>query len=324
MTDVDDNQPILTDEEIDALVEHATESTGYDDGQFRSHDFGAGEALTLARWTELDALLRGHAEALEAAIQHSFGIAAVVEPFAPLYALAKDLLLSMPERICMVSVDIGPFDGESHLVMGGNTLTYLVNQYFGGGGVAPPTLKTKVTPSEQRLGERLARDFLRTMAEIWADRLPLSPGDLYIDITPEKLALTPADTDFVVLTYMITVGDSHRSEVRLLLPFEGMEPHQVQLMPRRRVEPADPLQPEWHNQLRQAVPAIPVEVAGVLMTLETSIRDLLAMHVGMVIPIEEPTEVAFTVDGRRLALGQYGAHQGARAVQFVAFEGSES
>tara|TARA_B110000503_G_scaffold129689_1_gene202175 strand:+ start:510 stop:1484 length:975 start_codon:yes stop_codon:yes gene_type:complete len=324
VTDTEDNQPVLTDEEINALVEHATEVAGYDDGQFRSHDFNAGEALTLARWTELDALLRAHAEALEAALRHTFSIEVAVEPFAPLYAVAKNLMLSMPEPLCLVSTDIGPFAGESHLVLSGKTLSYLVNQYFGGGGVEPPKPKIKISPSEQRIGERLARDFLSTMTEMWADRLPLSPGDLYVDITADRLALMPADTDYVVLTYMLNVGDSHRSEIRLLLPYQGMAPHEVQLMPRKRLEPVEPLQPEWHNQLRQAVPAISVEVAGVLTTLDTSIRDLLAMHVGMVIPIEEPTEVQFTVDNRCLARGQYGAHQGARAVQFEAFEGLES
>lgn len=60
MSEPDDNQPVLTEEEIEALVDHAVEEEVFDDGQFKSHDFGAGEALTLAKWSELEGLLRAH------------------------------------------------------------------------------------------------------------------------------------------------------------------------------------------------------------------------------------------------------------------------
>ena len=53
MSEETDNDAILTDEEIEALVEHA-EDGGFDDGQFRIHDFSAGESLTLSKWVETE------------------------------------------------------------------------------------------------------------------------------------------------------------------------------------------------------------------------------------------------------------------------------
>ena len=52
MAEESDNEPVLTDEEIEALVEHA-EDGGFDDGEFRIHDFSAGETLTISKWSEL-------------------------------------------------------------------------------------------------------------------------------------------------------------------------------------------------------------------------------------------------------------------------------
>ena len=40
MAEESDKEPILTDDEIEALVEHAEEG-GFDDGEFRIHVFGA-------------------------------------------------------------------------------------------------------------------------------------------------------------------------------------------------------------------------------------------------------------------------------------------
>lgn len=321
MSEETDNEPILTDEEIDALVEHAETSTTFDDGQFRTHDFGAGEAVTLAKWRELDALLRGHAEALENVLQFSFDLEAAIEPFAAMYAVNTDLLASMPERVCLVSTPITPIEGECHVVLPGALLSFLVNEYFGGAAVEPPRLAGKVTPSEQRIGERLTKDFLRVMGEIWSDRLPLGFGDLYIDNTPDRLSLLPGETGFVVLTFLITVGDKHRSELRLLMPFEGIEPYAPNLMPKQLEEEPVVTAPGWEAGLRAAVPDIPVEVAGVLTGLETSIRSLLAMHVGMVIPIDAPEEIRLQVDGRNRGRGGYGSFDGQMAVQFVQFEG---
>jgi len=321
VSDSDDNQPILTEEEIEALVDHAVSSDRFDDGEFRSHDFGAGEALTLSKWTELDGLLRTHAEALEVIFANSFGVEASVEPFAPLFAKVKDLIAAMPERLCLISTEISPLAGESHLELPGNMLAYLVNQYFGGGAVAAPKLFGKLTPSEQRLGEHLAKDILRTMSEIWADRLSVTPGDLYVDITPDRLTLTPGDIGYVVLTFMVSVEQDFRGEFRIMLPFEGLEAHERQLKPRLREKPSVTAEPEWEAKLQKAVPDIAVEVRGVLSHLETNIKSLLAMKVGMVIPLEQPNQVHLAIDTKAIAVGQYGAHEGKRAVQITQFEG---
>jgi len=321
VSDQQDKQPVLTDEEIEALVDHASTGGGFDDGQFRSHDFGAGEALTLARWTDLEGLLRAHAEALEALFDHSFSLEVTVEPFAPLYTTVRDLLPAMPERLVLISTDIGPLEGESHLEFPGAMLSFLVNQYFGGGGMETPTMSGKVTPSEQRLGERLGKDVLRTMTEIWADRLSIAPGDLYIDITPDRLALTPGDVGYVVLTFRVTAGELFEGDFRIMLPFEGLEPYQATLKPRVRQAEEAVHEPEWETRLQKAIPDISVEVSGVMTQIETTVRNLLAMRVGMVIPIPEPEQIRLTVDDRSLARGGYGAHEGNRAVQITQFEG---
>ena len=78
MVEESDNEPVLTDEEIEALVEHAQDG-GFDDGEFRIHDFSAGEALTLSKWSELDGLHRNHAEALGRALSSAFDMEVVVE-----------------------------------------------------------------------------------------------------------------------------------------------------------------------------------------------------------------------------------------------------
>jgi flagellar motor switch protein FliM len=318
-----DNEPVLTDEEIEALVEHAQEG-GFDDGEFRIHDFSAGESLTLSKWSELEGLHRNHAEALGKALSAAFDLEISVEAQASSYAIARDLLIGFPQRICLVSTHIGPFEEESHLLISGETLSFLVNQYFGGASVTPPKLTAKVTPSEQRIGERVAREYLRTMAEIWVDRLPLQMNDLYVDVTPDRFSLIPEDIGFAVFDFELSMGDVHRSRTQLLIPFDSLEGQSGALVPAKKVIQEDPDAATWEPQLRSTITDVSVEVCGSIDAIETTIKSLLAMKVGTTIPIEEPDAMALLLNGRAVAHGRYGAHEGLKAMQFTHFKERES
>ena len=323
MVEESDNEPVLTDEEIEALVEHAQEG-GFDDGEFRIHDFSAGESLTLSKWSELEGLHRNHAEALGKALSVAFDLDISVEVQASSYAVARDLLIGFPQRMCLVSTPIGPFEDESHLLISGETLSFLVNQYFGGGSVTPPKLTAKVTPSEQRVGERVAREYLRTMAEIWVDRLPLQMSDLYVDVTPDRFSLIPGDSGFAVFEFELCVGEVHKSQTQLLIPFDSLEAQSEALMPAKKVIQEDPAAATWEPQLRSTITDVSVEVRGSIDAIETTIKSLLAMKVGMTIPIEEPDAMSLRLNGRAVAHGRYGAHEGLKAMQFTHFKERES
>ena len=323
MAEESDNEPVLTDEEIEALVEHAQEG-GFDDGEFRIHDFSAGESLTLSKRSELERLHRNHAEALGKALSAAFDLEISVEAQASSYAIARDLLIGFPQRICLVSTHIGPFEEESHLLISGETLSFLVNQYFGGASVTPPKLTAKVTPSEQRIGERVAREYLRTMAEIWVDRLPLQMNDLYVDVTPDRFSLIPEDIGFAVFDFELSMGDVHRSRTQLLIPFDSLEGQSGALVPAKKVIQEDPDAATWEPQLRSTITDVSVEVCGSIDAIETTIKSLLAMKVGTTIPIEEPDAMALLLNGRAVAHGRYGAHEGLKAMQFTHFKERES
>ena len=121
----------------------------------------------------------------------------------------------------------------------------MANQDFGGSSVTSPKLTAKVTPSEQRIGERGAREYLRTRDEIWVDRLPLQMSDLYVDVTPDRFSLIPEDVGFGVFDFEVSFGDAHRSRTQLLIPFDSLEAHSSALMPAKKVVPADPAAGTW-------------------------------------------------------------------------------
>ena len=322
MAEESDNEAVLTDQEIEALVEHA-EDGGFDDGEFRIHDFSAGESLTLSKWVDLFGLHNNHAEALQKVLTASFDIELTVGVQPSTYAIAKDLLSVFPHRLCLISTKMGPFDEECHLLVPGETLTFLVNQYFGGASVTPPKLTSRVTPSEQRIGERVAREFLLTMAEVWVDRFPLQMGDLYVDVTPDRFSLIPNDTGFVMFHFDLAIGDEHESTLQFLVPFKELEARSEAFLPRQKEVPQSSDMTTWEPELRATLSDVPVEVRGSIDAIETTIKSLLAMKVGMTIPIEEPDGMSLLLNGRAVGQGRYGAHEGLKAMQFTNFKECE-
>ena len=323
MSDETVKEEVLTPEEIEALVERAREP-GFDDGEFRAHDFSGGQSLSMSKWTELRLLLDKHAEAVKGVLTSEYGVQISVDVKTIEFGVAGELLMEFPERLCLISTPTEPFDSELHLLLPGELLTTLVNHYFGGGSLPTPTMPSRVTPSEQRIGERVSKTFFRTMSEIWSDRLPLSFGDLFVDITPDRFSMLPKALGLAVIPFEFAVGDNENYLVRLLVPFDALEAHEASFTPRITAEPSATTYSVWEPEIRAALPEVAVELRGELCELKATLRTLLQMQVGTTIPISEPNEVELFLDADSIAVGRYGAFDGFKAMQFIRFRGDKS
>jgi flagellar motor switch protein FliM len=323
MSDETAKDEVLTSEEIEALVERAREP-GFDDGEFRAHDFSGGQSLSMSKWTDFRLLLDKHAEALKGVLSSEYGVQISVNVNTIEFGAAGELLMEFPERLCLISTPTEPFDSDLHLLLPGELLTSLVNYYFGGGSLPAPTMPSRVTPSEQRIGERISRTFFRAMSEIWSDRLPLAFGDLFVDITPDRFSMLPKALGLAVIPFELAVGDNENYLVRLLVPFDSLEAHEESFIPRTAVEPSATSYSAWEPEIRAALPEVAVEIRGELCELKATLRTLLQMQVGTTIPINEPNEVELFVDADSIAVGRYGAFDGFKAMQFSRFREDKS
>jgi flagellar motor switch protein FliM len=314
---------VLTSEEIEALVERASEP-GFDDGEFRTHDFSGGPSLSMSKWTELRLLLDKHAEALKAVLTSEFGVQITVDVKTIEFGAAGELLVEFPQRLCLISTPTEPFDTELHLLLPGELLTTLVNHYFGGGSQPAPMMPSRVTPSEQRIGERVSKTFFRAMSEIWSDRFPLTFGDLFIDITPDRFSMLPKSLGLAVIPFEVSINDSESHVVRLLIPFDALGAHEESFMPKTSAEPSATSYSAWEPEIRAVLPEVSVEVRGELCELKATLRTLLQMQVGTTIPIGEPSEVELFSEADSIAVGRYGAFDGFKAMQFIRFREDKS
>jgi flagellar motor switch protein FliM len=318
MSDSKSKEEVLSAEEIDALVERASEP-GFDDGEFRTHDFSGGETVAMTKWTELLSTLEKHSEALEGVMSSEYGLKTTLIAKPIEYGVVGELIAGFPDRLCLISTVAEPFDGEVHLLLEGDLLTFLVNHYFGGGSLPVPQMSKRVTPSEQRIGERVSKNFYRVMSEVWADRLPIAFGDLFVDITPDRFSMLPKAAGFAVLPFELSFGSEERFILKLLIPFDALEANATAFVPTITKEMMDERPSDWEPNIKAALPEVSVEVRGELCELNATLRTLLQMQVGTTIPISEPSVVRLFLENEVVAEGGYGAFDGFKAFQFNRF-----
>lgn len=311
---------VLSEGELDALmssVDGAPEG-GASDGQYRSFDFTSREQSLLAQFVTLKPVIERHAELLASALDSVFSQAFTLEPASLQLVTFGDLAMSLDETVGIATLNIAPLPGNSHIISNPDLLSYLVNQYYGGGRTASPATRsrTALSGSELRMAERLAELVLETMTPAWADKLALAPGELSIDMYPDALAAEPPGDLALCIPFTVGLEDGS-SQIQVVLPFAALEPHKARFAPPRRRE-REQKAPSWEPYFRRELLDVQVELAAVLGSRDISLAELLDLRVGAVIPLPMTGSAALCVEGEPFGSGEYGAHKGHKAIKIRA------
>lgn len=313
------DKELLSEGEMEALMESVDErpAEAASDGRYRTFDFSSREQALLAQFAALPSLTERHAELLGAALGAFFDQAFSLEAVSPTLLSYQDLLMQQEAMAGFATVSLAPLAGRCHVISNPDLLSYLVNQYYGGGRTAPPAVRSRaqLSGSELRMAERLAELVLETQREAWADRLTLAPGEIEMAMHPDALAAEPGSELALCFSFSVHLADGS-SPLRLILPFAGLEPHKLRFAPPRRRDGGSEA-PTWEPHLRRELLTVPVELSAVLASRDMSLAELLALGVGSVIAMPAPGSARLQVEGEPFAEGQYGAHGGHKAVKLT-------
>lgn len=313
---------VLSDGELDALMETGDNPAPGTTGGYRSFDFGAREQSLLAQFTALSGLQERQAEQLAAALEGVFNSEFQVASGGLRLLSYEELLVSVAEVVAITTVQLTPLPGYCHVICPAPLLSQLVNDYFGGVRGIPLSGPERAapTPSELRLAERVAEQVVATLVRAWADKLPLEPGTTSTATHTDALATVPGRDKALRLSFIVESG-SLSSEVGLILPFAALEPWKARFSPPRKVPGEEASGHEWEPYFRRELPAVRVDVAVMLASQELPLAEILALRVGSVIDLAVPDDVDLCVEGVRLASGRYGSHQGKKAIKITSLAG---
>lgn len=222
----------------------------------------------------------------------------------------------LPEFTSISLYRLRPMKGGMLIAVSPDYVTRLVDAFYGGTGASPSASarRREFTASEERLVGRLTEGVAAAVVEVWADIVALEPQLAARETNASYATLVRGDESVVVQRFAIAGGGPGASSIDLVFPLAAMRGYEAQLAAKVQSEQGGG-DSEFRGRLARAIEGVTLPVRSVVARPTLSVRELLALKPGDVIPITLAPRVPLIVGNRRLAEGTIGEQEGRAAFQ---------
>ncbi len=227
---------------------------------------------------------------------------------------ALDLQASLPLPASVALVRLKPLAGGAFVCVDPGLLLALLDGFFGGSGRAAEA-QAAVAPAAQRFLALMLRTLSADLTAAWTPVSPLEMELLKLEINPRLLQLGGPHDSLTVVRFTAEFGASSGS-IDWLLPDTMLAPIRESLAAEGGKAPARK-QEAWAPELGSALKDALLETRAVLAHSEISLRELVRLAPGDIIPIETPQHVTLMAGDVALYRGRFGVSQGRNALKIL-------
>lgn len=307
------DQDVLTQQEIDALLEQAPEAEQPEDQiSWSEYKLGWESYRGPIGLVALGVVAERFSTVLSEAIEELFGCEVRVGGIGRDQQSFEKLSEAAPEQTASTVFRLAPMPGLSLLVLEGDLIHRLVDHYFSGPGEVPIAARP-FSPSEQRQAERLSTRLLEGFSGCWDNLLNVSAR---VEGTGSKLSLMnqlAGDEQLLALSFVLE-HENWQSKLWVALSARGVSAFQDQLSqappdqdPKRRRR--------WFKNLAASVLSADVPLRCQIATAELTLRDIVALSAGDVVPADVPEHHRVYVGPVAVMNGSLGESRGRLALE---------
>lgn len=302
-------EPVISDEEANALLGAAPS-----DGGVRPYDLCAGLRITRGRLPTLELLhevfTRQFRPSLFQLLKREPEI--TFQGVQPLKT--SEYLATLSSNACIGIVSARPLPGQVLFTLDPTLIYLMVDTYFGGSGRSVERAPDKpLTPTELRFGQMIIKLACNDLANAWRPVAELQFEWLKHETNPHFVNVAaPADT-LLVNRFNIALANGSGS-LDFVLPPAFVEPVREQLAAATAQGPASK-EGSWAGAFGAVLVDAQLEVRAVLTEVEVSLRDLVRLKPGDVVPIEPPREVTLLAGDVPVHRARFGVSRGRNALR---------
>ena len=313
-------QDLLSQEEIDALLH------GVDDGEVETEPDGEpGEARSYDL-TSQDRIVRGRMPTLEM-INERFARYTRISLFNLLRRSADVAVggiqiqkfgeyvhtLYVPTSLNMVK--LRPLRGTGLVILDAKLVFKLVDNFFGGDGRHAKIEGREFTPTELRVVEMVLQQAFTDLKEAWKTIMPIEFEFVNSEVNPSMANIVSPSEVVVVSTFHVEL-DGGGGDMHITLPYAMIEPIRETLDAGMQSD-VDDIDERWVRSLREDVVGAAVAINGTVAEKEISLRDIMALEPGDVIPVDLPDKLVLTANGVPVLYARLGQSRGNLALQII-------
>ena len=293
---------ILSQDEIDALLggvgdgDIETDSDeSYDEGDFPAYDFTSQDRIVRGRMPTLEMVNERLARHLRLSLFNLLRRSPEVSVGTLQTLKFSEYVHGLFMPACMNLVRVKPLRGTGLITFDPNFIFTVVDNFFGGTGRFHAKIEGRdFTPTELRVIRRILDDLFVDLAESWQPVLPLEFEYTGTEVNPHFANIvSPAEVVVVSVFHVELEGGG--GDIHITLPYSMIEPIR-HLLDTGVQSDRDERDERWLTSLRQDIETSSVQVGADLTQFELTLRELLQLAPGTVIPIEVPATVTACVD----------------------------
>jgi flagellar motor switch protein FliM len=298
----------ISDEEVSALLEKNSADA------VRPYDFTA-QRINRMRLPLLEVVSKGFAERAGASLSALLGRDATMQFHSLESAKSADLQASLPMPASLAVVRLKPLPGFAFVSVEPSLLLTLLDGFFGGSGRATADPQAAIAPAAQRFLALMLRSVAADLTAAWASVTPLELELVKQETNPRLVQLGAPLESLLVVRFTVEFG-ARSGHIDWLLP-------EVLLAPVREALAADGGQPilrkqeAWAPALTAGLQDAEIDTRAVLAQAEISLRELVRLSPGDIIPIEPPQQVTLFAGEVPLYRGRFGVSQGRNALKIL-------
>lgn len=298
-------------EEVAALLEKNGDK-GAD--SVRPYDF-ASQRINRTQLPLLEIIGKSFAERGSVSLSALLGRDASIQFTSLESAKCPDAQAALPMPAAVAVVRLKPLPGFAFISAEPALLLTLLDGFFGGSGRATTDPQAAVAPAAQRFLALLLRSFSGDFPIAWAPAAALEFELVKQETNPRLLQFGGANDSMVVLRFAVELG-SQGGSIEWLLPDSLLAPIREVLSGEAGPEPVRKHE-AWSPAITQALQDAQLETRAILAEAQISLRELVRLSPGDIIPIEAPQQVTLFAGDVPVYRGRFGVSQGRNALKIL-------
>ncbi|AZR73868.1 flagellar motor switch protein FliM [Anoxybacter fermentans] len=200
-----------------------------------------------------------------------------------------EFIRSLPEPTILSIVDMAPLEGQILIEIAPAIGFAIIDRLFGGKGI-PSVENRPFSDIEEIVLEKVIKWFLSCIPEAWENVVQLTPKLKEIESNPQFVQIIPHNDVVILVTLEARVAQGD-GLINICIPYITIEPIVNKLNAQywfssiRKEQTAQNI-----NALKRRIGAARLPIYAILGTTEITVRDLINLRPGDVIPLVEKTK----------------------------------
>ena len=191
----------------------------------------------------------------------------------------------------------------------------VIDSLFGGDGRYHTRVEGRdFTTTEQRIIQRLLNLTLESYGKSWDPVYPIEFEYVRSEMHTKFASITGSNEVVVVSSFHIEFGATG-GDLNICLPYSMIEPVRDLLTRPLQETALEEVDQRWAQQLSRQVRSADIDVVAEFARIPSSIRELMRLKVGDVLPVDVPQTIIASVDGVPLMECGYGVFNGQYALR---------